>query len=146
MKGFQNERISWISNIMKKFLLILIYIVLKIEAYVKSCDKSRQVLTDQHGYIVDGIATINYTQNTHCEWLIKANNSQDYISLKFLQLDTECGYDYVFAYDGESMDSPLLGSFSGKVIPPSVIAKSGKCDKCCNSDAKFTKCIMMTIT
>ena len=110
---------------MKEFLLILIYLS-KIEAQVKSCDKSRHVLTDQHGYIVDGITTVNYTQNTHCEWLIKANNSQDFISLTFLQLDTECGYDYVFVYDGESMDAPLLGSFSGKVIPPSVTAKSGK--------------------
>ena len=109
---------------MKEFLLILIYLT-EIEGFVKSCDKSRQVLTENHGFIEDGIA-LNYTQNTHCEWLIKANNSEDFISLEFLQLDTECGYDYVFVYDGDSMGGQLLGSFSGKVIPSTIVAKSGK--------------------
>ena len=121
-----NERISEIVN-MKEFLLILIYLV-EIEGFVKSCDKSRQVLTENHGFIQDGITTVNYTQNTHCEWLIKANNSGDYISLKFLQLDTECGYDYVFVYDGDSMHGTLLGSFSGKIVPSTIVAKSGKYD------------------
>lgn len=38
---------------------------------------------------------------------------------------TECSYDYVFVYDGDSFKSPLLGSFSGKTEPQQVVATSG---------------------
>jgi hypothetical protein len=41
-------------------------------------------------------------------------------------MDTECGYDYVFIYDGSSLQGKLLGSFSGKVLPASpIIANTG---------------------
>ena len=72
-----------------------------------SCDKSRNVLTQNHGFI-ENVASpsINYTQNTHCEWLI--NGSSPFISLIFHHMDTECGYDYVFVYDGLSMDGKKL--------------------------------------
>ena len=76
-----------------------------------SCDKSRQILSENHGYIENAAASnINYTQNTHCEWLIDGNSS--YISLTFHHMDTECGYDYVFIYDGSS----LQGTYALKFI------------------------------
>lgn len=40
-------------------------------------------------------------------------------------MGTECSYDYVFVYDGDSFKSPLLGSFSGKTEPQQVVATSG---------------------
>ena len=41
-------------------------------------------------------------------------------------MNTECAYDYVFVYDGNTPeDSVLLGSFSGKTFPPKLVAKSG---------------------
>lgn len=40
-------------------------------------------------------------------------------------MGTECSYDYVFVYDGDSFDAPLLGSFSGKTEPQNVTASSG---------------------
>lgn len=40
-------------------------------------------------------------------------------------MGTECSYDYVFVYDGDSFNSPLLGSFSGKTEPQQVTAVSG---------------------
>lgn len=40
-------------------------------------------------------------------------------------MGTECSYDYIFVYDGDSFRSPLLGSFSGKTEPQKVIATSG---------------------
>ena len=39
---------------------------------------------------------------------------------------TECSYDYLFIYDGNSYDSLLLGTFSGSGFTPDrVLAKSG---------------------
>jgi len=40
-------------------------------------------------------------------------------------MGTECSYDYVFVYDGDSFRSPLLGSFSGKTEPQQVMSTSG---------------------
>jgi hypothetical protein len=40
-------------------------------------------------------------------------------------MSTECSYDYVFVYDGDSFESPLIGSFSGKSQPQQVTATSG---------------------
>lgn len=40
-------------------------------------------------------------------------------------MGTECSYDYIFVYDGDSFKSPLLGSFSGKTEPQKVVATSG---------------------
>ena len=37
---------------------------------------------------------------------------------------TECSYDYVFVYDGETYDSPLLGAFSGATKPDILVATS----------------------
>lgn len=69
---------------------------------------------------------LNYfKQDSHCEWLIKAANKSQYITLSFIRMGTECSYDYVFVYDGDSFDAPLLGSFSGKTEPQNVTASSG---------------------
>ena len=38
-----------------------------------------------------------------------------FISLQFSSLATECSYDYVFVYDGDSYQGNLLASFSGRV-------------------------------
>jgi N-acetylneuraminic acid mutarotase len=89
------------------------------------CDKTRRVFTNSWGVITDGPVGSNYTQDSHCEWLIKANDSKKFITLSFRSMGTECSYDYVFVYDGDSFRSPLLGSFSGKTEPQQVIASSG---------------------
>lgn len=94
-------------------------------AVTAPCDKSRRVFSEQNGIITDGPSSSNYTQDSHCEWLIKASNKSQYITLSFIRMGTECSYDYVFVYDGDSFDAPLLGSFSGKTEPQNVTASSG---------------------
>ena len=81
----------------------------------QSCSRSRQILSDEWGIVSDGPPLLNYTENTHCEWLIKPKLPNKFISLQFTSMATECSYDYVFVYDGDSLDSDLLGSFSGQV-------------------------------
>jgi len=56
---------------------------------------------------------------------ILANSTNQFITLEFKTLNTECSYDYVFVYDGDSFNSPLLGSYSGKNQPQSILASSG---------------------
>nr|XP_022913574.1 multiple epidermal growth factor-like domains protein 8 isoform X1 [Onthophagus taurus] len=107
-------------------ILVCLFILVGYAAVdLQPCDKSRRVFTDTWGVITDGPVGFNYTQDSHCEWLIKANGSSKFITLSFRSMGTECSYDYVFVYDGDSFKSPLLGSFSGKTEPQKVIAKSG---------------------
>lgn len=91
----------------------------------QSCDKTRRVFNESYGEISDGPSGYNYTQDSHCEWLIKAQNDSQYITLNFRSMGTECSFDYIFIYDGDSFRSPLLGSFSGKTEPQRVVASSG---------------------
>jgi hypothetical protein len=110
------------------FLIALMVLVSFSEAgEFSSCDKSRTVLTQVFGEISHTTSPngSNYTQNSHCEWLIKAENQRQFITLTFKMLHTECSYDYIFVYNGDSFHSPLLGSFSGKTEPQKIVASSG---------------------
>lgn len=40
-------------------------------------------------------------------------------------MGTECSYDYIYVYDGDSFNSTLLGSFSGRTQPQKLVARSG---------------------
>ncbi|XP_029769935.1 multiple epidermal growth factor-like domains protein 8, partial [Terrapene carolina triunguis] len=53
-------------------------------------------------------------------------SSRHRVLLTFLFMDTECTYDYLFVYDGDSPRCPLLASLSGSTLPPPLEATSGK--------------------
>ncbi|MEQ2193632.1 hypothetical protein XENOCAPTIV_006977, partial [Xenoophorus captivus] len=57
--------------------------------------------------------------------LLSPTNSHR-IVLNFTFMDTECTYDYLFVYDGDSYQSPLLASLSGNSLPEPIEATSGK--------------------
>lgn len=105
--------------------LVTIALSLTKNSQHQSCDKTRRVFTEPYGEISDGPSGYNYTQDSHCEWLIRAQNDSQFITLTFRSMGTECSYDYIFIYDGDSFRSPLLGSFSGKTEPQRVLAASG---------------------
>ncbi|WAR31429.1 MEGF8-like protein [Mya arenaria] len=44
----------------------------------------------------------------------------------FKYIDTECSYDFLFIYDGDSYNSPMLASLSGSNNPETILARSGK--------------------
>ena len=45
--------------------------------------------------------------------------------MSFSAFETESGYDYLNIYDGNNSNAPLLGSFSGNTIPPTIVSSSG---------------------
>ncbi|XP_045475580.1 attractin-like protein 1 isoform X2 [Harmonia axyridis] len=81
------------------------------------------------GLIYDGLG--NYSINVKCSWLIDAPNSS--ITLHLDEFATECGWDHLYIFDGDSVASPLLGVFSGLMYKdgysirriPEVVASSG---------------------
>ena len=76
-----------------KFLLLFVFVYLirsnngslKNQQFRYSCDKTRVILSDLNGEISSGT---NYTQETHCEWLIKAENASQFIQLNFITMET----------------------------------------------------------
>ncbi|ODM98815.1 Cubilin [Orchesella cincta] len=73
-----------------------------------------------------------YAHGLECDWLIRLPSRDDRISLKFLTFELEqsfyrgCFFDYVQVHDGPSQDSPLVGRFCGRNIPPDFKSRSNQ--------------------
>ncbi|KAH9499429.1 Deleted in malignant brain tumors 1 protein [Bulinus truncatus] len=68
--------------------------------YGADCNKH---LTTSPGAIESPGYPDNYPANLACSWLIEAPRGQ-FILLDILNVETECGYDYVTVYDGYSIN------------------------------------------
>uniref|UniRef100_A0A8C7UM57 Attractin-like protein 1 n=1 Tax=Oncorhynchus mykiss TaxID=8022 RepID=A0A8C7UM57_ONCMY len=137
---------------------LMLYLVFYTEATVsKSCDKNcfsgkcingtcvcdqgwvgaqcqhcqgRFKLTEPSGSLTDG--PINYKYKTKCTWLIEGYPNA-VLRLRFNHFATECSWDHMYIYDGDSIYAPLVAVFSGLVVPetrgnetvPEVVATSG---------------------
>ncbi|XP_072326218.1 multiple epidermal growth factor-like domains protein 8 [Scyliorhinus torazame] len=128
----RNERWNRVRLVDSLALLVLL---LCPRGRAGECKGHRQLLYQQPGYVTDGPG--NYSVNGNCEWLIRAPNNSFRIVLTFMFLDTECTYDYLFIYDGDSYSSPLLASLSGNTLPEPIEAKSGKMLLHLFSDANY---------
>lgn len=63
-----------------------------------------------------GGAAANYTNDERKLWLFTKPGATN-ITLSFTSFNTEKNYDYLFIYDGGSVNSPLIGKYSGTVNP-----------------------------
>ncbi|KAJ8281464.1 hypothetical protein GJAV_G00067990 [Gymnothorax javanicus] len=87
-------------------------------------------LTGPSGFLTDGPG--NYKYKTKCTWLIEGEPNT-VLRLRFNHFATECSWDHLYVYDGDSIYSPLLAAFSGLIVPerytnetvPEVVSKSG---------------------
>lgn len=76
-------------------------------------------LTDTAGSIHDGAG--NYSIGVKCSWLIDARDHSPLrltdtrkpptIRLHLEEFATECGWDHLYVYDGDSVESALLAVF-----------------------------------
>lgn len=78
-------------------------------------------MTNLFGYIHDG--TGNYSVGVKCSWLIDAREHSVYsntlrnnvkiptIRLHLEEFATECGWDHLYVFDGDSVESPLLAVY-----------------------------------
>ncbi|KAJ8336223.1 hypothetical protein SKAU_G00395660 [Synaphobranchus kaupii] len=87
-------------------------------------------MTGSSGFLTDGPG--NYKYKTKCTWLIEGEPNT-ILRLRFNHFATECSWDHLYVYDGDSIYSPLLAAFSGLIVPerytnetvPEVVSKSG---------------------
>uniref|UniRef100_G3NTX7 Attractin-like 1b n=1 Tax=Gasterosteus aculeatus aculeatus TaxID=481459 RepID=G3NTX7_GASAC len=76
--------------------------------------QGRFKLTEPSGYLTDG--PINYKFKTKCTWLIEGYPNA-VLRLRFNHFATECGWDHMYVYDGDSIYAPLVAVFSGLIVP-----------------------------
>lgn len=73
--------------------------------------RGRDRLERGHGYLSDGLGF--YQTNLQCSWLIDGASENATIRLKIHQFNTECSFDYLYVFDGDSIYSPLVAAISG---------------------------------
>ncbi|XP_039249986.2 multiple epidermal growth factor-like domains protein 8 [Styela clava] len=115
---------------MMNIVWILLPCLFTVASCISRCHQHKMIFSaNTTGIISDG--SNDYFSNQRCEWLITSPNATKfpYISLKFLGKKTECRYDYVMIYDGESYDGRLLATLSGDstTVPlHQISARNGK--------------------
>ena len=84
-------------------------------------------LTRHNGSIEDGSGPIEpYASGLNCGWLIAPDDSISGLTLVFDKFDVSQDIDVLNVYDGPDASFPLLGSFTGSAMPPSLTASGSK--------------------
>lgn len=82
-------------------------------------------LTSTSGNNYDsGGAAGNYTDDERLITVIEPTNATS-VTLNFTAFSLEINYDYLFIYDGNSINAPLIGTYSGTTSPGSITSSSG---------------------
>jgi hypothetical protein len=66
----------------------------------------------------------NYGDDERKLWLIQPANAGA-ITINFTQFELESAYDFLYIYDGNSLQSPLIGIYSGNQNPGTIASTSG---------------------
>lgn len=96
------------------------------------------ILTAPSGTITDGSGNSDYTNRVRCSWLIRPPGAS-FVRLRFTEFNTEANYDFVRIYDGTTTNAALLGSYSGRNLPPTLTANSGAMLIVFTSDSSITR-------
>ena len=105
--------------------------------------QGRIKLEEPSGYITSGIP--HYSTELPCTWLIDSGKANSTIRLKFIDFETECSWNYLYIFDGDSIFSPLIATLSGSLVSskqslknfPEIIATSGQAYLYFNSDYAY---------
>lgn len=60
----------------------------------------------------------NYSKDMKCTWLVESGLPNATIRLEFSHFETECGWDHLYVYDGDSMFAPMVAAYrQGSLLP-----------------------------
>ena len=71
-------------------------------------------LNSSEGWLADAVG--NYTVDSKCTWLIEAPSTESNIRLHLKEFATECGWDHLYIFDGDSVFSDVVGVLSGMYL------------------------------
>ncbi len=76
------------------------------------------------GTLLDPGGTGNYSNNVRATHLIKPTGASS-VTLTFNSFNLELNYDYLYVYDGDNHDAPLIATLNGTSLPSPITANSG---------------------
>ena len=82
-------------------------------------------LSTNSGSFSDGSGSNNYVNNVDCSWLVEVDFGR-IITLNFSSFNTQNRFDFVRVYDGNSINAPLLGEFSGTALPSAITSSNNQ--------------------
>lgn len=111
---------------MKTLIVSLCYVLFFFYSInqIKAQCSGTTTLTAASGNVSDGSGTGSYNNNLNCSWLIQPPGATS-ITLSFSSFNTESCCDHIYIYNGPNTASPLLGSYSGSAIPPTLTSTGG---------------------
>ncbi|MEO0310368.1 MAG: hypothetical protein RIQ89_25 [Bacteroidota bacterium] len=81
-------------------------------------------LTSCSGILNDGSGGNDYCDNSDCQWIIAPVGATN-VTLNFSSFSTQATNDIVRIYDGNSIAAPLIGTYSGTTLPPTITSSGG---------------------
>ena len=110
---------------MKKIFTLFIAIIgFTIISFSQTYTMSSSTVTACNGTFYDPGGTGNYANSQNVTMTFCSGNT-DAIILQFSQFVLESGFDYVYIYNGPSVASPLIGSYTGSTSPGTAVGTSG---------------------
>ena len=70
---------------------------------------SRYRISGKEGIITDGNG--NYSEDNKCMWLVEPDPPNQPIRFKASHFATECGWDHLYIFDGDSVFAPLIAAY-----------------------------------
>ena len=81
-------------------------------------------LTAQNGTFTDGSGALNYNNNANCKWVIAPAGATK-INLNFTAFNTQSNIDKVYVYNGPDDTYPVLATWWGNTLPPTITTSDG---------------------
>lgn len=78
-----------------------------------------------HNFYDSGGSGGNYNNSENFTLTIVAGSSGSCVSVSFSAFNTESGFDFLSIYDGPNTAAPLIGTYAGSTLPPTIISSSG---------------------
>ncbi|MEO0038519.1 MAG: hypothetical protein RIQ59_1730 [Bacteroidota bacterium] len=96
-------------------------------------------ITEPNGKISDGSEIANYNNNSNCKWVIAPSGATK-INLNFTAFNSQANIDKVYVYNGADDTAPLLATWWGNTLPPTISTSDGVGAMCIKfvSDASTT--------
>ncbi len=98
-------------------------IVTVLSAQNPSCDgvfmptEEINFITDCHGVLYDSGGPLNQYSGSDKGTVVIGNEAADNVAIAFTKFSLEAGRDYLNIYDGENIEAPLIGAYTGSFLP-----------------------------
>ena len=102
---------------------------------VSTCEKLLEKTSSSSGVIRSNYKSL-YSPSADCQWTLSVSSGA-IVELVLWKLKTEMSFDIIQVYDGGKSSSPLIGSYSGTVLPDAVRSSSNQLFVTFTSDSLF---------